>query len=328
MKYFLIVIFLIAILLPVHGQVVKFIFTSDLHYGFTRPHFRGADSVPAYVVNAAQVAAIKSVPGVAAVIITGDIANREEKGIQPASVSWKEFLHDYRDRLKLKLFVTPGNHDASNATAHPKILFRDAGSMTGMLELEEGKHIDTWVYDYHTQKVNYSRNLGGIHCMFVNIWPDSANRVWMERDLLSVSKNTSVIIFAHDPPEGDAKHFTNANSAVAENLLEESYKDADAGSTMAEQKGFIAFLKRHANIKAYFHGHENFCEMYHYHGMPVFRSDSPMKGKDSREDESKLSFQLVTLDMSHHKMTVTEYLWNTQARAGKIVPGKTSTVAL
>lgn len=327
-RYYFIFFCIFFSLISVQAQVVQFFFTSDLHYGITRPHFRGKDSVASYIVNAAQVQAIKSVPHVDAVIVTGDIANREEKGIQSASVSWKEFLHDYKYDLKTKLLVTSGNHDASNASAHPKILFRDAGSMTGMLELEEAKHIDTSVFNYHSEKLNYSRNLGGVHCMFVNIWPDSANRIWMEKDLSSVSKKMPVLIFTHDPPQGDPKHFTNTASRISENLLEEKYKDSDSGSTLAEQKGFIAFLTRHPGIKAYFHGHENFCEMYSYQGIPVFRSDSPMKGKESREDETKLSFQLVTLDLPHHRMIVKQFFWNARARAGNLILGKQRTVPL
>jgi hypothetical protein len=326
MKYLLITAFVFFFLHAGQSQITRIVFTSDLHYGVTRPHFRGEDSVPSFIVNAAQVGAIKTLPHIDAVIVTGDIANREEKGIQSAADSWKQFLVDYKHGLKTKLWVTPGNHDASNAAGHPKIMFRDASSMTGMVELEKGKHIDTASYDYKAAKLNYSRNLGGVHCMFINLWPDSANRVWMEKDLAKVGKHIPVLIFTHDQPQGDPKHFTAGTGA--ENLLAEIYKDTVTGSTLEEQKGFTAFLKIHPNIKAYFHGHENFCEMYSYDGLPVFRSDSPVKGKQSREDETKLSFQLITIDARHHSMMVKECLWNARGQEGKIITGRTVRVIL
>ena len=60
-------------------------------------------------------------------------------------------------------------------------------------------------------KINYSRNIGGICFLFITIWPDSANRIWMEKELSRVDPNTPVIIVAHDPPDGDPAHFTNPN---------------------------------------------------------------------------------------------------------------------
>jgi len=125
-------------------------------------------------------------------------------------------------------------------------------------------------------KVNYSRDIGGIHFLFVNIWPDSANRIWMEKDLKAVSTHVPVIIVAHDPPEGDAAHFTNPNGAH--------------------------------DINATGPGHDI--------SLPVFRVDSPMKGKYSSKDETRLSFQLVTIDTGSRKMTVRECLWNADPAGG------------
>jgi len=336
------------------AQVVHMVFTSDLHYGITRPHFRGQDSVASSVVNSAQAAAINSlykagIKSVEAVIVTGDLANREEAGIQTAAVSWKQFLHDYQAGIKTKtaggaptsLLVTPGNHDASNAVGHPKITVRDVSSMTGMLKMMEGRETDTALYNYHTHKVNYARNIKGIHLMFVHIWPDSANRLWMEKDLAAVNKNTPVLLFTHDPPQGDAKHFTHPGDGYVtsgndtfENLLEEVYKDTIPKSTSIEQEGLIALLKRHPNIKAWFHGHENFCEMYDYTGLwhelslPVFRSDSPLKGKISRDDETQLSFQVISIDAARRTMVVRECFWNTHRHAGNLSWGAIRTIRL
>ncbi len=133
----------------------------------------------------------------------------------------------------------------------------------------------------------------------------------------------------HDQPTSEAKHFTNPRlgdkSAVPgnfENLAAEHYKERlkatkDDGMTNIEQCGFVAFLKAHPNIKAYFHGNSNWNEYYTYRGpdndvkLNVFRVDSPMKGKFSAADETKLSFQLISLDPQSQQLTVRECLWNT-----------------
>jgi len=183
-------------------------------------------------------------------------------------------------------------------------------------------------FNYDVDKINYSSDISGIHFMFVQLWPDSVNRVWMEQDMEHVNKETPVLLFTHVAPAGDVKHFTNPfyphninAKDKFENLLPEylaysvttkqgKLQDAD------EQRGFVAFLKKHPNIKAYFHGHENFTEFYTYKGpdndisLPVFRVDSPMKGEYSAKDEKQLSFEMITIDTSNMTMTVREYFWN------------------
>src|SRR5215471_14810688 len=101
---------------------VQFVFTSDVHYGLTRPSFRGAHNVDAHVVNAAMVAKINllektSFPAdggrrseeivgpIDFVAVGGDIANRAEQvnevEIQSASTSWSQFRMDYLNGLNL-----------------------------------------------------------------------------------------------------------------------------------------------------------------------------------------------------------------------------------
>lgn len=65
--------------------------------------------------------------------------------------------------------------------------------------------------NYTADKINYSKDIVGVHCMLVNIWPDSVARIWMESDLSKVSSTTPVILFTHDPPDIEAKHLTNPN---------------------------------------------------------------------------------------------------------------------
>ncbi len=330
------------------------------------------DSVDSQIVNEAMISQINTLPGlqlpndagigagkkisaIGYVAETGDIANREENGYQAAAVSWKQFTEDYGHKLTIQnkegkpaeLLLVPGNHDASDAIGfyRPMVPPTDATSMAGiynlMLHPSVAKTKDT--YNYATDKINYSKNIGGIHFVFLTIWADSANRVWLANDLKNIPSSTPVMLFMHDPPEADSKHFTNPNGQhdingadKFENLLTEQFKDGNTQGTVMEQKGFVVFLKAHPNIKAFFHGHSNYKEFYIYKGpdndiaLPCFRSDSPMKGKYSAVDETKLSFQLVTINTDTKKMTVRECLWNTDPAnaAAPIVWGDHMTISL
>jgi len=280
--------------------------------------------------------------------------------IQSAAASWAQFETDYIHGLKLsgndskpaKLLMIPGNHDISNAIGYAKPMnpLTDPTSMVNIynLMLQPKKPMTNTVYNYTTDKINYSRNIKGIHLMFITLWPDSAERIWMQKDLDTVAQNTPVIIFTHDEPTCEAKHFTNPlppHNMTAknkfQNLVMENYKEGDkaekdSAATDIEQRGFVKFLKAHPNIKAYFHGNSNWNQFYVYKGpdndvkLNVFRVDSPMKGEYSSKDETLLSFQLISLDPATQTLTVRECLWNTKPAdpSQKIVFGKSSTVSL
>ncbi|TFF38416.1 metallophosphoesterase family protein [Mucilaginibacter psychrotolerans] len=357
-------------------RVVNMLFSSDAHYGLTRA-FRGDTGVTGHSVNATMIAQMNTMPGIILpadsgvnsgtrvgavdyVVQTGDIANRMEAGVQIAAASWAQFEQDYLHGLKLRghdskraqVLVTPGNHDISNAIGYGKPM-TPATDPTAMVKiynlmLKPKQPLTNETYNYHTQKVDYSRNIGGVHFMFLTLWPDSAQRIWMQADLDTVSATTPVIIFTHDQPTCEAKHFTNPVAPFTmtqenkfENLTEERYKEglvatANGGNTAIEQRGWVAFLKRHPNIKAYFHGNSNYNEFYTYKGpdddvdLKVFRVDSPMKGKYSAKDETKLSFQLISLDPDKQILTVRECLWDTEPllKSQKISFGATATVSL
>jgi hypothetical protein len=87
-------------------RTVRFVFTSDAHYGLTRPRFRGQHDVDAHVVNAALVDAINRVGPLDFVAEGGDVANREEETeagvIQSAAASWTQFSADYIGGLTVK----------------------------------------------------------------------------------------------------------------------------------------------------------------------------------------------------------------------------------
>lgn len=320
--------------------VLHVVFTSDVHYGIFRAHFRGADSVPATVVNQGMIRAVRTLAGqigaIDGLVITGDIANREEKGVQPATASWHQFEDDWAalDTRTAKgertpLWLLPGNHDVSDAIGYHKPMspVRDASAMAGiynyMLHPVVERTKDS--YDYSRDKVHYKQDLGGVHMLFLNLWPDSAERAWIDRDLDTLKPGVPVLLFAHSIPDVEARFFTNPNGEHGidsadrfENLLPEVFSDGTRIEVpaLAEQRGFVAWLKKHPAVRAYFHGHNNNNEFYQWHGpdndilLPCFRVDSPMKGKYSAHNEKLLSFQLITIDPLKRMMTVQECLWN------------------
>lgn len=342
-------------------KIVQIVFTSDLHYGLTRA-FRG-NVVNANGVNEAMVQQMNALPaavfpkdgGVNAektvgfidyVAITGDISNRQQSGIQSATASWAQFSTDYLNGITLKnkknqsaeFLLAAGNHDVSNAIGYPKALspITDNAVMVNIynMMLKPATPKTAAIYNYKTDKPNYSKEIVGVHLMFITMWPDSANRVWMEKDLAHVSTTTPVLIFTHDPSAGESMHFTNplGNHAMTtdyENEIEEPYK-----GMLALQREMAAFMKVHNNIKAYFHGHTNYNEYYTLVGpdgdlnVKVFRVDSPMKGEYSNADETKLSFQVIAINGSTQTLTVRECLWNTSGASSKISWGTNSTISL
>ena len=361
------------------APTVQFIFTSDAHYGITRPAFRGQRAVRGHAVNAAMIARMNALSGatfpldggvkagepVAAFDFLaqgGDIANREETAddgtpIQPAAQSWAEFTADYLETLKLPtpdggrapVYAVPGNHDVSNAVGFYKPMTPpvDRTAIVGLynLMMGPGRTTTTATYQYPRDAVDTSRDVGGIHFVFLTVWPDSAQRAWMEQDLARVSPSTPVVLVTHDQPPSEAKHFTNPNGRhdinaqdKFENLLVDVLADGTSvnASTDLEQRALEDFVARHPNITAYFHGNSNWNEFYDWSGpahavaLHTFRVDSPMKGHDSMDDETKLSFHVATIDTRARRLTVRECLWNAdpQHPTAPVVWGASASVDL
>jgi hypothetical protein len=278
----------------------------------------------------------KSITHIDGILITGDIANRQETGIQPAATSWRQFESDYdhlvttkdRNQQPTPLFLTPGNHDAADAIGNwrPFQPTTDASSMVGMYNrmVQPAQPVTTATFNYSTDKIHYTRDIAGVRLLFVNCWPDSSEQAWMETQLANRPKNTPVLLFTHSNPDLEARFFTNPNgnhgidSSRFENLLPEVFHDGHSvkDSTLIEQRGLALFLQRHPEIKAYFHGHNTWTQFYQWQGpdktisLPCFRVDSPMKGKRSAKDETLVSFEVITIDTRTKKMTVREYCWN------------------
>jgi hypothetical protein len=330
-------------------SLINFIFTSDVHFGLTKDHFRGKEDVPAKEVDMAMMQAMNqlatqasSVSGIDALVITGDIANRMEKGIQSAATSWNQFKEVFIEKNYLKksdgtktdLLIVPGNHDMSNAIGfhRPMEPKKDPASMLGIYNLMFPNNQVT-TFDSSLNRIHYSRDIKGVHFIFLSLYPDSAERVWMEKDLQNIKTSTPVLLFAHSIPDVEPRFFENPNGLhdineedKFENLVPERYKDGKdvKGETFIEQNGFVDFLIKHENIKAYFHGHENWTEYYQYKGpknninLTCIRTDSPMKGRISVKDENKLAFELVSINTNTGLLTVKEVLWNANPNSAQI----------
>lgn len=334
---------------------IQFVFTSDAHYGITRAAFQGKTKVDAHVVNAAMVAQMNTLPGLTLpndnginaglkinsvdyVLEAGDIANRMETSasVQTAASSWEQFKIDYLQTLSVKnskgknaeLLIVPGNHDVSNTIGYYATMspLTDATSMAGIYNLMFNTTTKTATnYSYKNDRINYSREIGGVHFCFIQMWPDSSVRIWLEKDLQNVAGTTPVIIVAHDQPAVVTNHFTNPNGDHSinnvdkfDNVLDEQLKDgtSSTGSDAIEQRAFVAFLKKHTNIKAYLHGHVHESKYYTYTGpdndiaLPTVGADSPMKGVVSSTDETKLTFHFGALDTKNKVLTMRECYWN------------------
>jgi len=354
-------------------STIQFVYTSDAHFGIKRATFQGGTNVDASVVNAKMVEKIntlstlvlpvdngvnagKVIGGIDYFINTGDMANREETGIQSSTASWTQFTSTYINGLTLKtstnqntpILLLPGNHDVTNAIGFYKTMapLTDNGSMVGIYNYmfpTATKTVAT--YNYSTDKIHYSKDVYGVHMVFVNMWPDETERTWIESNLKTVSSSTPVILFTHDQPTVESKHFTNPNGVhdinatdKFENLIPEVFKDGTkiTDPSTLEQKSFVAFLKLHPNIKAYFHGNDNENKFYDYKGpdnditLKTFQVDSPMKGNFSATDETKLSFQLISIDTKTKTLTARECLWNSTPTnpSSAIVWGANVTISL
>ena len=347
------VLWLLFITEIAHAQtkdsVINFIFTSDVHFGLTKEEFRGKQKVPALEINKAMVQAMNILStknsdfvGIDALIITGDIANRMENGVQSATESWKQFKEVFIDSnhlhkangTKSELFVVPGNHDMSNAIGfhRPMAPKKDPASMIGIYNLIfPQKQITT--FDSSLNRIHFSNDISGVHFIFLSLYPDSAERVWMEKDLKNIAKTTPVLLFAHSIPDVEPRFFQNPNGIhdineedKFENLVPERYKDGKdvKGETTIEQNEFAEFITKHPNIKIYFHGHENWTEYYQYTGpnkdinLTCIRTDSPMKGRISLKDEKKLAFELVSINTNTGLLTVKEVLWNANLNSNEV----------
>jgi hypothetical protein len=343
------------------AEKINFIFTSDLHYGITRT-FRGA-TADSQAVNQAMIDKMNALPetelpnnqgkvgAIEFLAITGDITNRGEGQAPAAGVSWRKFRDDYlgdgnaadnraggrltlraKDGKGIPVYLQVGNHDVSNAIGYPGVPV-DA---TPVVEISNRMRGTSWTVDsavpldFPARQVNYSVDRGGVHMMFVNMWPDRKIQAWMEEDLKKAPPGTPAFVFTHVPLDpGETKLFRNpASPTVYTTTFVGGIpftvgEGGDYASPKAAKAELVEWLARHKQVKAYFFGHDNFCEFSTLTPdaadpqavVGLFRADSPTKGGPSLSDEKKLSFNLMTIDTDARTLTAREYLWNSTGSA-------------
>lgn len=328
------------------GSVLQFVYTSDAHYGITRKKFQGNTNVNATAVNQVLINKLNLLPtfsipkdgGVNAgnvvgavefVANTGDFCNRYESNVGSVASSWESFLAQYingitlkkRDGSRAEVLYTIGNHDVSNAIGYTKPITKDPLAFINTYNnmVKPSVPITAETFDYTQHKVHFSKEIDGIQFLFINMWPDGVERAWINGAL----NGKPAILFTHDEPAIEAKHLLSPNGRddfanKFENLVEITGTTASA-STDEHQADLAQWLKQTPAVKAYFHGNTNYNEFYNFTvsglSLPVFRVDSPMKGDESSNDETRLSFQLVSIDTKSGKMTVREVLYNSKASA-------------
>src|SRR5262249_42151193 len=158
------------------------------------------------------------------------------------------FRDDYRgltikDRTgaPMPLFVVPGNHEASDAVGFYKPMDppKDPSALIAAynLMMKPAVPLTAATFDYDRHRIHTSRDIGGVNFVFLHVWPDSSGRAWMNEDLKKVARTTPVVIFTHDQPESEAKHFINPNGThdinatdKFENLLSDRLKDGTTTS--------------------------------------------------------------------------------------------------
>jgi hypothetical protein len=335
---------------------VQFVFTSDPYFGINRKTFHEEKNVDARYANREMIAKINALPnqsfpkdgefksgqmigGFDFLVVGGNIAHRMEASLitQTAKASWKEFDKEYLQSLTLKapegtttpVYMTPGVHDQANAIGYYKRLDpkTDPSVMVEIYNrmVNPSSPITNEIYDAKKNRVHYSRTVKGVHLIFVNVWPDSTERAWIEQDLQTLAKGTPVLLFSNIEPDAGAKYFTNPNGKhdvnkndKFENVIGELFQ----GGTKVEDKAIVHeraladFVKKHIEIKGYFHGNVGMTDIKVWMGpdydfmLPAFSVDSPVKGDRSAKDENLVSFLVVNVDLDSKQISARECRWN------------------
>lgn len=261
--------------------------------------------------------------------------------------------------------LTPGNHDISNALGGPEVMV-PAYDPTAFVKIynrmmNPAIPLTNASFDYNQHKVFYGRVFGGIHFVFLNQWLDAEMQENLAAYMATIPTTTPIVIFAHMPPEQTGGNFRDPASTGsdfpwsagfanyfrdkmhASNLISPATMITTATVPTKEVTDLANFLKARKNIVAWFNGHDNFNQFRTWNGensvlitntmtqlaIPVFRTDSPMKGKDSAKDARLLSFQVISIDPAKKLMTVRECLWNrSNTPGGAISWGVSETISL
>jgi hypothetical protein len=279
---------------------------------------------------------------------------------------WKSVYSDgltltNRAGAALPIYLTPGNHDVANALGGPDIvpIAHDATALVNIYNwtMKPATPLTLATFDYNQHKVFKVEKIGGINCVFTNQWMDAEMIENLTAYLAAHAEATTapMFIFCHMPPEQTGANFRDPSSDGItfpwtygfNNIFRDPMSPDDGDNTLTttaplkEVTALATFLKAHKNIVAWFHGHDNFTQFRTWNGensvsidntmtqlaIPVFRVDSPMKGKDSAKAPAKMAFNVVSIDTVTKQLTIRECLWNaTNTQGGGVGWGISETV--
>ncbi len=358
---------LLLVIVNLRAEVIHIAYVSDTHYGISKK-FRGEEGVSAQQINRAMIEKINTLPQltlpvqrdavasgevigpITALFNTGDITNRMQANALSARESWAQFESDWSTRLtltdsegkKIPQYLSAGNHEASNAVGmHKLVMPTDPIAMVEIYNrmMKPATPLTAETFDFQRDRIHYSITIGGVRCIFIALWLDSREIEWCRQQIAQMSGNEPILLFSHDAPRGEVKHFTNPNGDHSTNaidkfeniLCDKCSVHTTSENPIAEQMALSRFIRSQPRIKGFFHGDDNHSEFYTYVDpegndvVPTFRVDSPMKGNYSKADESLLSFMLISIDTESMMLTARESLWN---RGDKIVWGEYKTISL
>ena len=288
-----------------------------------------------------------------------------------SAVTWSQFQNDYLGTNNtgnraggllaltnslgqgIPVFLSPGNHDISDAlgmtdkinaanvdaTSYVQIYNRMT-PYSGKAPITNGAFSAA---SYTNLLVNYSFDIGGVHVMSVNMFPDKNVLNWMSADIANVPSSTPVLVFCHAPlnmAAGETKIFGNpaTPTSTAAGDIPFTLSGVDGASSYVDMnaaKQYVAdWLMTHPNVRGLLSGHDNFNGSTNWNGqdpngtliasrdavwsgVPLFRVDSPMKGDISGTSatdkigvETNLSFQVYSFDLATRRLTEREYLYD------------------
>jgi len=106
--------------------------------------------------------------------------------------------------------------------------------------------------------INYSWDWADLHFVCLDMYPDTATRDWLARDLRRLDARRPLILFFHYSLEGRYSDFWPA-----------------------EDKQAFAEALADRNVLAIFHGHEHRVGHYEWRGYPTFRPGAPRHSSHS-----------------------------------------------
>jgi hypothetical protein len=240
------------------GTDVTFLAAADTHLG----------SEGLEAANEKQIDALNSIAGrpwpeaiggliakPPAVIIAGDLTEDGTSG------QWQSFVRLYGAKgadakLKYPLWLGTGNHDRIDLLARPVVK-----AVTAL----------------HGDSLVWTRDLGDLHLICLDEYPDEEKRKWLAAELAAVGHERPVMIVMHYGLAGPFSDFWPA----------------------ADKDDFARIIKGY-NIIALVHGHWHASTHYRWHGFDAYCIGAVKNGQDT----------FLVVRVTETQLTVASWHWN------------------